>query len=258
MAENLTTKEAASSAGVTSKDWYQQLFVQRQATQFGRTLPWLQQLRAQNMTDFMQVGFPTQRDEAWKYTDISLLSGTHHAVLAEAVPLPQYTEEVRRQIATIIEPFQSDHHLMVFADGYYQAELSTQLTLPDACIVSSLTQAARCCPQILVDSFTQLNSERSAGHDHAFTQLNAAFATDGLFCRIIANKVVDKPLHMIHVATRSRNIGANAQQHQPTMFPLWHVLDIGEHSQVDIIEEYISLTLLSAFPNQHFTVEDGA
>ena len=66
--------------------------------------------------------------------------------------------------------------------------------------------------------------------DHYFTALNAALFTDGIFIRVDANAVPDKPLHIVHVYTADRNLLV-----QPR-----HTVIVNRNAALTVIESVIS------------------
>ena len=50
---------------------YQQAFLALQENQQGERVAWLQRLRANAMDRFAELGFPSVKDEEWKYTNVA-------------------------------------------------------------------------------------------------------------------------------------------------------------------------------------------
>jgi Fe-S cluster assembly protein SufD len=56
-----------------NKDLYRAQFAQLAPRLAGARLPWLQRTRAVAFERFAELGFPTLRDEDWKYTSVATL-----------------------------------------------------------------------------------------------------------------------------------------------------------------------------------------
>src|SRR5258708_32694691 len=97
---------------------------------------WLRETREAALAQFGETGFPTTKDEFWKYTDLDgllkhsfALMGDRHtkaAVLSELKSLGFDSEKA---------------HLMVFVNGYFSKELSSLKNLPVGVKMQSLIES---------------------------------------------------------------------------------------------------------------------
>jgi len=74
--------------------------------------PWLKQLRLDALARFEKIGFPTLKNEDWKYTDIAPITNNNFKVVTKKAAI---TEE---QIAQFLIP-ELDCYQLVFIDGLY-------------------------------------------------------------------------------------------------------------------------------------------
>jgi Fe-S cluster assembly protein SufD len=152
---------------------------------------WLQNLRANAMAQFEQLGFPTTRNEEWKYTNVAPIL-KHEFRAAETVP---------RAVASV-DNFtypESRQSQLVFVNGVFASELSNLSALPSSVTVSNFADA----DQKLLSQYlaTQIDY-----HNDAFSALNTAFAGDGAFIVIPRGKVIEAPIHLLFVATEANSV----------------------------------------------------
>ena len=129
---------------------------------------------------------------------------------------------------TVLDPypgFQSD--TLVFINGVLAPELSSMSPLSEGCYVGSLSQAIIDKPE-LVKIYI---SGRHNFEPHAFTALNSAFMHDGIFIYVPKHCVVQKPLHLLYIAS-------DASQEKAIYFK--NVIVLEEGAQAHIIETYAS------------------
>src|SRR5271170_5222847 len=98
---------------------------------------WLKTLRQQALGDFSTTGFPTQKGEAWKYTDLST-SLLKHSFGFEV------EKNTKTAIATQLKAkgFNVEkNHLVVFVNGFFSKELSSLKALGKGVKLQSLTES---------------------------------------------------------------------------------------------------------------------
>lgn len=157
----------------------------------GARVPWLDRLRRTALDDFAQQGFPTRRDEEWKYTSVAAFE--KHAFSASGA-----SGDDADEVTALVARFMLEHdaaHLMVFHDGRYLARLSRSGKLPAGVTLSSLAEAlntqAEALRPYLMDEARQ----------PAFAALNSAFMADGAYLHLTRGTALEAPLHLLFVAT---------------------------------------------------------
>ncbi len=154
----------------------------------GAHVPWLDRLRTAALEDFAQQGFPTRRDEEWKYTSVAAFE--QHAFHA----LPD-----RRDAALALrDQVVLEHgagHLLVFHNGRHDPALSMPGRLPAGARLQSLAVTMDTAPESLEPYL--------AGHQSqpAFGALNAAFMADGAYLHLQRGTVLEAPVHLLFIAT---------------------------------------------------------
>ncbi len=152
---------------------------------------WLKGLRRAAFQWVSERGFPTPKDEAWKYTSV---------VPILKVPFESASPEKIRRLSTwAIDQFAGDFggERLVFVNGYFAPGLLSPKKLPKGVKVTSLAS-------VLVEEAELLEpllSHPFREQPHAFTALNTALAEDGAFVQIPANTTIEEPIHLVFVSS---------------------------------------------------------
>jgi len=194
------------------------------ATAPGRGHRWLASIRDTAMARFAELGFPTTRDEEWRYTNIAPITGTAFARANGASN--GYTD-----IAIAIEPFtgwDAGGARLVFVNGRFVSSLSERGTLPTGITVGSLADALESGSPM-----TEAHLAQHAGFEHdALTALNTAFLQDGACIHVAKGTVVETPIHLIFATTSD---GQSLVSYPRNLI----VADAS--SQVTVIESHVGL-----------------
>jgi Fe-S cluster assembly protein SufD len=148
------------------------------------------QVREQAFAAFEHAGLPHRRIEDWKYTDL-------RALMRDVLPLataPDADALKCAEAALAALPAVNAARL-VLVDGAFAPALSTAAGLEAGVRVQTLRES-------LADSANAdlLNNGAEPG---AMIALNAAMATDGVIVTVSDRVTLAKPIHIVHVATRS-------------------------------------------------------
>ncbi len=92
-------------------------------------------VRKDAISKFAELTFPTQKDEEWKYTNISSLQ-KHN--FSPAVKANVSSETINKFLFDKME-----HSLLVFVNGNYSPELSKLIDIPKGVIIGSLAEALK-------------------------------------------------------------------------------------------------------------------
>jgi len=184
---------------------------------------WLAPARRAAIARFAELGFPTTRDEDWRFTSVAPIANT-------AFRPP---DAGRADLAPrALEPFTFEGlacSRLVFVDGRYAPDLSSLRPLPAGVRVLSLAEALTAHRDLL-----EPHLARYAGfHDDAFTALNTAFMEEGAFVHIPRGTVLAEPIHLLYVST-ARASG--------TITHPRNLVVAGDDSQAMVVEEYVALT----------------
>lgn len=197
-------------------------------------LAWLKPLRARALERMSALALPTPREEAWRFTDISLLRRQSFQPLRTPTLL-QPADIARFQIPEA-------GTCLVFVDGVHAPQLSRWGGEgPD--VVSTLSsirapQAARIAPHL----------GQHAAFDHAlFSAVNTAFLHDAAFITVPRNTTLAAPVHLLFIATQP-----DLASHPRVLL----VADAG--SAVTLVEDHVALHDGANFTNTVAEVVLGA
>ncbi len=187
---------------------------------------WFAPTRRAAISRFAEMGFPTTRDEAWRYTNVAPLARTPFR--------PPATDGAAREAR--FEP-QPDHLRfgewaaieLVFVNGRYSERLSRVSGLPDGAKICGLSHAFDSDRETL-----ERHLARYADHaSFAFTALNTAFLEDGAFVHIPKGAVVRGPIHLLFISTSS------GSQREPAVTHPRVLIVVEEGGQVTVVESYV-------------------
>ena len=205
---------------VTGSSSYLESLLQGQPQLPPSPLAWLNQLRANAVDRVSTLKVPTTRDEEWRFTDISpLVKLSFQPVHAKSSLQISDVEHFYIEEATT---------RLVFVDGAYSPELSLQSNgVEDSgLIVMNLPTAVSAHASAI-----EPHLGRHVGfEDNVFAALNTAFLHDGALIIVPRNASVDKPVHLLFIATQKE-----AASHPRCLL----IAESG--SAVTVVEDYVSL-----------------
>ncbi|MES2221173.1 MAG: Fe-S cluster assembly protein SufD [Acidobacteriota bacterium] len=198
---------------------------QRTLTQPG----WIRSLRRDAFTRFCDVGFPTTKDEDWRFTSVASISG-------ESFSLPKSgrTSLTLQDVQPFLIPRAAC--VLVFVNGRFRAELSTTELLPTGITAGSVADAIANGPATLEAHLGRyVDIQRDA-----FCSLNTALFEDGAYVRAARGTVLEAPVHLLYVSTAAGT---------PEMAHPRNLLVAESETQINIVEEHVSLSSGVFFSN---------
>jgi Fe-S cluster assembly protein SufD len=159
---------------------------------------WAQGLRAAAMNDFVRLGLPHRRIEAWKYTDLrSLLRSALEPAAGNKSPADR---ELYQALGGELHGF-SAHHI-VFVDGRYD-EKNTFIISDEAGFIDMqpLADVLDHPPAWFKSSFGDVLDRKSDESDDPLLALNTAYMSDGAVIEIGKGAKLKRPIHLIYVST---------------------------------------------------------
>jgi Fe-S cluster assembly protein SufD len=186
----------------------------------GQGLEWLGRSRQSALDAFVTTGFPTSRNEDWKYTRVTPIEKRSFK-LAQQNDVHVQAREVEQFSLGAMACEQ-----LVFVDGRYVDALSTRNVVDGGARITTLESAMNASSQLLeshLGHYADINGQ-------PFSALNTAFMTDGAVIHV-KNRGTDKlPIHLLFIATREGLVA------HP------RILVIAEAgSQTTVVESYTSL-----------------
>jgi Fe-S cluster assembly protein SufD len=216
-------------------DVYRARFDRRRPGLRGTEPDWLVALREEAMERFEAKGFPTTRDEAWKYTSV-----------APIARVPFAPAERGRFDGRFLAPFRlAGSREIVFVNGHHAPELGRGEE--DGAVVSSLRESLARDPETLRPHLTR----QPGGEATAFASLNTALFEDGVVVSIPPGHLSERPVHLLYCSTAD---GPPAVAHPRTL------ILAGARSQATVVETYAGASGTAYFTNavSQAVVADGA
>jgi Fe-S cluster assembly protein SufD len=184
-------------------------------------LAWLKKLRQDGFTRFSETGFPTTRNEDWRFTNPNAITQTPFYLVRNGHSLPSPSDLLAFRIPGV------DCQL-VFVDGRFAAGLSSIGKLPSGVTIGSLAaELARDPAAVEKHLGRYLNLQRDA-----FGALNTAFLEDGAYVHVAKGLVLESPVAILFVSTQHDSPAVNHPR---------NLIVAEENSQLTIVEDYVSL-----------------
>jgi Fe-S cluster assembly protein SufD len=178
-------------------------------------------IRTEAIKLFEDKGFPTKKDEAWKYTSLNSILKHDYSVFPKQENALEYSDIKQYFIHDI------DTYKIVFIDGKYSSHLSqTTHEGLDVCLMSAALTKPKY--QLVIENYFNKVAEKDG-----LSSLNTAFSQEGAFIHVPKNKVANKPIQIVHFSTGNES----ALMLQPR-----NLIVVDENSHVQIIERHQSLT----------------
>jgi len=160
----------------------------------------LRSLRQQAYDVFKSTGFPSTKNEEWKYTNIlPFLKDTYELEVTQhnlsQVAFDKTAQLISAHLDEVQQSIKGEHkgaYRLVTVNGKVNNELSV---LPAEDLIKILPfEAAENEP-----SFKKHFGKIATLKDNAFVALNTALYSEGLFIEVPKGAALDKPLHLINV-----------------------------------------------------------
>ena len=199
-------------------------------------------IRSEAFQNFEDLGFPTKKLEAWKYTSLNSVLNEDYSLFP--------SKEVAVNLADVKKYFihDIDTYKVVFVDGKYSSFLSeTTHEAFDVCLMSSALTKPK-YKAVIENYFNKVAKQDN------LTSLNTAFAKEGAYIYIPKNTEVEKPIQIINFTTGSE---------AATMIQPRNLIVAEQNAHVQIIERHQSLTknavltnsVTEVFADRHATVD---
>ena len=179
------------------------------------------QIRLESLKTFEEKGFPSRRDEAWKYTSLNAMLRQNYALFPKAETTIQL-KKVKKYFL-----FEIDTYKVVFIDGVYSPFLSdTTHDGLDVCLMSAALSKAKY--RNLIETYFNKITDK----EDSLTALNTSYTQEGAYIHIPKSLVAEKPIEIIHFSTGKEK----ALWLQPR-----NLIIVDQNAQVQILERHQSL-----------------
>ncbi len=179
------------------------------------------EIRTKALQNFEELGFPTKKLEAWKYTSLNSILKQDYSIFPD--------NEVAIELADVKKYFihDIDTYKIIFIDGKYSSFLSdTTHDEMDICLLSSALEKPK-YKAVIENYFNKIAEQDN------LTSLNTAFAKEGAYIYIPRNVEVEKPIQIINFTTGKEDA---------TMLQPRNLIVAEQNAHVQIIERHQSLT----------------
>ena len=183
---------------------------------------------------FTSEGFPTTRNEEWRFTNVQPIAQTEF-VRAAATDVSQAAAEPFLLAAEM--PYR-----VVLVNGRWSQALSSVSSLPEGLSVRPLREVLDSAKPALRGSLSETPAHTP------FVDLNTAFFEDGVIVEVAPKAVIAEPLHILCLTSPGR---------QPAMVSPRILIVAGELSQIFIVESYAGIADGKSLTNAVTQVDVG-
>jgi Fe-S cluster assembly protein SufD len=183
---------------------------------------WLEALRRTARDHFARKGFPSAREEEWRFTPVTPIAQASWRVASGG------SKRLSRKHLTPFVFGHSEWCTLVFVNGEYAPGLSTKGVLPQGVIAASLAEALRSYPDLVRRHLGRY----AQGEENPFTALNTASFRDGGFVHIPAGMDQSLPINLVFVTT-SDSSGAVAHPR--------NLIVVERNARASVVESYVTL-----------------
>ena len=185
---------------------------------------WLKEIREAAIARFAELGFPSMKQEAWRFTSTAPIAETAFALSHRRRGCAVTSAQVASLQGAGIRSAR-----LVFVDGAFAPEVSTVGGLPSGVYVGSLATALKTAPDL-----ARAHLVRYAPYQASpFAALNTAFLADGAFVYVPAGMELDRPIELVFAASAG---GDPAVSHPRSLV----VVERG--ATATVVESYVALT----------------
>lgn len=187
-------------------------------------------LRHEAIEIFDKQGFPTKKEEEWKYTNLAPLLKTDYKLFPESEEISVGYQDVKQYFI-----HDMDTYKIVFINGVYSSYLSsTTHEEADICVLSSAMN--KMMHQPVIENYYG----KIADKNQSMVSLNTAFFKDGAYIFVPDKVILSKPIQLMFFST------ANESE---VMYHPRNFIVLGNNSQAQIIERHQTLNGKSNLTN---------
>ncbi len=209
---------------------YRQLIESAQGTLPGRDLDWLAQARNRAIERFSEDGFPSRKDENWRYSGLDRV--LKQPVVNAVVPSRTVGE------ADLSELLIADHPAarLVFCNGRLIEPLSKLDRLPSGVVLRSLRDMLESEPARVR---ARLGAVLPTDAD-ALCSINTALISDGIWLDVAEDTRLEGPIEILYLSSGEEESLAVSPR---------NLINLGQGAQVTLIEHYAGLGASRCFTN---------
>lgn len=199
---------------------FERVFAQAQPDLPGQRAPEVTRLREEGFARFRDLGIPTSRSEAWRYTNVAKVANRELALASGGGSGP---ERLMRHTLGGVHA-----RRLIFLNGRLWPQISHAGGLPQGVRIESLARALERRPEE-VAAVVALHGDDQG---RAFTALNTAFLQDGAWIELDDGVVLDDPVQLLFLT----ECGETALMCHPRV-----IVRLGKGASLRLIESHVSL-----------------
>jgi len=222
-----------------SKDPYLAAFKRMRAAGPCAGPAWLERLRQSGIDSFGGLGFPTLKNEDWKYTNVEPIAAQSYVHANGEVQSVAIAELLSRALV------EADAPRLVFVNGVYIPAVSSTSGLPHGLRLGSLADFIKQDEGAVAH---ELGRHASAERQH-FVALNTAFLGDGAVVALAPGCRLERPIYLLFLSTAAA---------QPVISHPRVLLLPGAGSEAKIVESYLGVSGTAYFCNAVTELVGGA
>ena len=185
---------------MAAEQQYIDLFTQYEALICQQSADILNAPRAKAFADFERQGFPTRKQEKYKYTDVGKFFEPDYGLNLNRLEFPVNPYEVFKCDV----PNMSTSLYFVVNDSF-DKHVHPSAQLPEGVIVGSLKDMAEAHPELVKGYYGKLADTSK----DAVTAFNTMFAQDGVLVYIPKHTVVERPIQLVNILRADVNFMVN-------------------------------------------------
>ena len=178
---------------------YIDLFTQAEAMICRHSADVLNAPRAAAFAHFQQLGFPSSKNEEYKYSDMGKLFAPDYGLNLNRLPIPVNPNEVFKCDV----PNMSTSLFFVLNDSFYRENATGRL--PEGVLLGSLKAMSEAHPDLVRSYYGKLADTST----DAVTAFNTMFAQDGLLIYVPRGVVMEKPIQLVNMLRADVNFMVN-------------------------------------------------
>jgi Fe-S cluster assembly protein SufD len=229
---------------VKRENSYHEAFRALQESQPDSPRSWLKRLRESAMESFQELGFPSVKDEEWKYTNVAPIARIDfRPATASGGGIADPEETHLSQFGC---PEAKDSQL-VFVNGIIRSDLSSLGALPAGVVAMDLSTAVS--DERYGEIAWRHLAQQADYVANGFVALNTAFIANGAFVLIPKGVKVESPIHLLFISDGVQS--ANSPR---------VLLVAEENSSAIVVESYVGAADVSYFTNAvvELVLKDGS
>ncbi len=189
----------------------------------------LDEARNAALKEFFHLGFPTKKDEEYKYTNLREITEKNYSFF------PKEAHTISKEQIAELHLGEENFDWIVFVNGKLHKELS-KISIENVELLSFNYALNDPKHKDVFDHYFNT----IANQNLAFTNLNTAYCKQGFFLKVPKNVVIEKPIHVFYI---SQN------QDENTFYNTRNLLIAEEGSKIEVIESHHNFDETYVFTN---------